>query len=359
MAFEVARARTLLDEGAPLVGLLRGRARIAVAGYVGGGRAALDAIDAAGYDVLAGAPKAGRLRRARATLAHLGAETMTAVALAYEHCRRVARESGSSFYAGMRLLPPDRRDALFAVYALARRIDDVADGDARAGGEARRARARCAAGSTRLGRAARSRARRRSPTPRARFPIPLERVRRARRRRRAGRARDGVRDVRRSRALLPVRRRLDRPPLARRLRLLGPRAGLARSPTTSASRSRSGTSCATSARTLRTGASTCPREDLERFGCEASGTGVRGADRARDRVRGASAGSGGSSAGSTLVPLLDRRSALLRARDGREVPPAARADRRRAVARPPAADSRSDRGRRGSCSRAASPGCGA
>jgi phytoene synthase len=47
---------------------------------------------------------------------------------AFEHVRRVARESGSSFYAGMRLLPPDRRDALFAIYALARRIDDIADG---------------------------------------------------------------------------------------------------------------------------------------------------------------------------------------------------------------------------------------
>jgi 15-cis-phytoene synthase len=54
---------------------------------------------------------------------------MTAVALAYEHCRRVARDSGSSFYAGMRLLPVERRNALFAVYALARRIDDVADDD--------------------------------------------------------------------------------------------------------------------------------------------------------------------------------------------------------------------------------------
>jgi phytoene synthase len=47
---------------------------------------------------------------------------------AYEHCRRIARASGSSFYAGMRLLPPARRAALFAIYALARRIDDVADG---------------------------------------------------------------------------------------------------------------------------------------------------------------------------------------------------------------------------------------
>src|SRR5205814_8099930 len=44
LTFEVERARRLLDEGAPLVRHLRGRARIAVAGYIGGGRAALDAI---------------------------------------------------------------------------------------------------------------------------------------------------------------------------------------------------------------------------------------------------------------------------------------------------------------------------
>jgi 15-cis-phytoene synthase len=50
-------------------------------------------------------------------------------ATAYAHCRQIARASGSSFYAGMRLLPPDRRAALFAVYALARRIDDLADGE--------------------------------------------------------------------------------------------------------------------------------------------------------------------------------------------------------------------------------------
>jgi squalene synthase HpnC len=68
MAFEVDRAGSLLDEGAPLVGRLHGRARIAVAGYVGGGRAALSAIKAAGYDVLAGAPKAGKPRRALSTL---------------------------------------------------------------------------------------------------------------------------------------------------------------------------------------------------------------------------------------------------------------------------------------------------
>ena len=50
------------------------------------------------------------------------------VVAAYEHCRRIARASGSSFYSGMRLLPADRRAELFALYALARTIDDIADG---------------------------------------------------------------------------------------------------------------------------------------------------------------------------------------------------------------------------------------
>jgi squalene synthase HpnC len=63
LAFEVARARGLLAEGQPLIGTLRGRARIALAGFVAGGRAALDAIERAGYDVLAGAPRAGTGRR--------------------------------------------------------------------------------------------------------------------------------------------------------------------------------------------------------------------------------------------------------------------------------------------------------
>jgi squalene synthase HpnC len=53
MTYEVDRASALLDEGAPLVGTLRGAARLAVAGYLAGGRAALAAIRAADYDVLA------------------------------------------------------------------------------------------------------------------------------------------------------------------------------------------------------------------------------------------------------------------------------------------------------------------
>jgi len=45
LAFEIeSRARPLLDAGAPLVGTLHGGARIAVSGYVGGGRANGDAV---------------------------------------------------------------------------------------------------------------------------------------------------------------------------------------------------------------------------------------------------------------------------------------------------------------------------
>lgn len=62
MAFETERAGRLLDEGAPLVGTLRGYARLAVAGYVAGGRAALAAIAAAGHDVLAGTPRPRKSR---------------------------------------------------------------------------------------------------------------------------------------------------------------------------------------------------------------------------------------------------------------------------------------------------------
>ena len=62
MAFEERRARGLLDTGAPIVGTLRGAARLAVAGYVAGGRAALAAIAASGHDVLRATPRPGKAR---------------------------------------------------------------------------------------------------------------------------------------------------------------------------------------------------------------------------------------------------------------------------------------------------------
>jgi squalene synthase HpnC len=60
MAFEAGRARSLLADGAPLIGRLPFRAAFAVAGFVAGGRAALDALAGARYDVLSGRPRPTR-----------------------------------------------------------------------------------------------------------------------------------------------------------------------------------------------------------------------------------------------------------------------------------------------------------
>jgi len=65
--FETDRAARMLDSGAPLVHTLHGAARLAVAGYLAGGRAALAAIRAQEYDVLRGTPR-GRKPRLAAEL---------------------------------------------------------------------------------------------------------------------------------------------------------------------------------------------------------------------------------------------------------------------------------------------------
>ncbi len=39
----------------------------------------------------------------------------------------IVRRAGTSFYRGMRILPPDRRAAMYAIYAFCRLVDDVAD----------------------------------------------------------------------------------------------------------------------------------------------------------------------------------------------------------------------------------------
>jgi len=170
IALEIARARVLLSEGAALIGELHGvRERLAVAAFVAGGRAACDAIERAGWDVLAGAPRAGMGLRVRALAATLweargrhlrhrsrrlpngarrspgasrgsldasrGSPTQSRGELgvrlddAYRHCESITRREAANFYYGIRLLTPARRRAMCAVYAFARRIDDIGDGE--------------------------------------------------------------------------------------------------------------------------------------------------------------------------------------------------------------------------------------
>jgi phytoene synthase len=52
-----------------------------------------------------------------------------------------AQASGSSFYAGMRVLPKAEREAMFAIYGFCRQVDDIADGDREWAGIPRPARA--------------------------------------------------------------------------------------------------------------------------------------------------------------------------------------------------------------------------
>ncbi|MGW2008299.1 squalene synthase HpnC [Streptomyces nigrescens] len=75
IAYEAERARELLNEGTPLVGSVHGRLKLLLAGFVAGGRAALQAVAAADHDVLPGPPKPTKLsllREVRATLRREG-----------------------------------------------------------------------------------------------------------------------------------------------------------------------------------------------------------------------------------------------------------------------------------------------
>ena len=51
---------------------------------------------------------------------------------AYEECDRITRAEAKNFSYGIRLLPTPKRNAMSALYAYARRIDDIADGDSSA-----------------------------------------------------------------------------------------------------------------------------------------------------------------------------------------------------------------------------------
>jgi 15-cis-phytoene synthase len=48
---------------------------------------------------------------------------------AYQQCEQITWEQARNFAYGIRLLPPAKRRSLAAVYAFARRIDDIGDGD--------------------------------------------------------------------------------------------------------------------------------------------------------------------------------------------------------------------------------------
>jgi phytoene synthase len=48
---------------------------------------------------------------------------------AYRSCEQITRREAANFFYGIRLLPSDKRHAMSAVYAFARRVDDIGDGE--------------------------------------------------------------------------------------------------------------------------------------------------------------------------------------------------------------------------------------
>ena len=50
-----------------------------------------------------------------------------ALAASIAHCRKLARSAARNFYYGFRLLPAEKRDALCALYAFMRGVDDISD----------------------------------------------------------------------------------------------------------------------------------------------------------------------------------------------------------------------------------------
>src|SRR6266478_800862 len=149
----IAHTRALFAEGQPLAKMVDGRLSVDLEMFTRGGLAVLDAIETMGYDTLHHRPAVSKLKQAgllgRALLAYLVGldrksekseripvtlraaesmpETRIAIEDSYAQCHRIARASRSNFYHAFFLLPDSKRDALAALYAFMRLVDDVAD----------------------------------------------------------------------------------------------------------------------------------------------------------------------------------------------------------------------------------------
>ena len=144
----IAQTRELFDQGMPLAKMVDGKLSVDLEMFSRGGIAVLDAIEAMGYDTLNARPAISKGKQirllGRAVVAHaiggavspngkrskvaeIGPPATRDVAASYEECHRIAREAHSNFYPAFFLLPKPKRDAIVALYAFMRLIDDVSD----------------------------------------------------------------------------------------------------------------------------------------------------------------------------------------------------------------------------------------
>jgi 15-cis-phytoene synthase len=141
--FESERARSLLSRGFPLAHALGGRAGRSVALFARGGIAALEALERADYDVFTRRPSPSAFAFGRLALVELSRPSEKASA--YSQALRITRREARSFAWGIRVLPRSKRRAVAALYAFARRVDDIADHGSLATEERRRRLESCRA----------------------------------------------------------------------------------------------------------------------------------------------------------------------------------------------------------------------
>jgi squalene synthase HpnC/squalene synthase HpnD len=168
----IARTRELFDAGRPLAKTVKPFLRTDLEMFTRGGLAILDAIESSGYNTLQHRPSLGKLTQAKLLVQTLAVTTFsrfnggqkiasgsTSVNLptvatddetlnmvpstsskivslgsysdsvrdSYAECNRIARASRSSFYYAFFGLRKEKRNALCALYAFMRLIDDVSD----------------------------------------------------------------------------------------------------------------------------------------------------------------------------------------------------------------------------------------
>jgi squalene synthase HpnC len=147
----IAKTRELFDKGLPLAKMVDGKLSVDLEMFSRGGIAVLDAIEAMGYDTLNARPAISKGKQARLLgravvtrifgtapakpSAHVDAVAgglsavpdASVVAASYEECHRIARAAHSNFYPAFFFLPKPKRDAIVALYAFMRLIDDVSD----------------------------------------------------------------------------------------------------------------------------------------------------------------------------------------------------------------------------------------
>jgi squalene synthase HpnC/squalene synthase HpnD len=160
----IARTRELLAEGMPLASSVNSALRVDIELFSRGGLAVLDSIEAIEYNTLEHRPSISKTKQLqllagalvqRLFFADRGPMAVAStsprrlaiveggciqpsaknaqaggtdeVTRSYAECRRVARVAASNFYYAFFMLPPAKRDALCALYAFMRLVDDVSD----------------------------------------------------------------------------------------------------------------------------------------------------------------------------------------------------------------------------------------